>query len=119
MDNRHRRIDNALGVTQNLATEESLQTIATLNESTSPATIAPVIASNTRVSHTITLGKKKLVVQNIGDKFVYWGDSTVTSANGQLLFPKQSKTFDGCEDGFIVYFITSGADTSELRKAEM
>ncbi len=63
-------------------------------------------------------GKRTLRITNIGSTDCYYGDSSVTSANGVPLFAAgESVVFKNCKDDFTVYFITASG-TTELRVVE-
>jgi hypothetical protein len=119
MARQKRQLRNTAEVTINPATEDTLSSLSSINTCLIPVTIAPIPASNARTSRTVAPGYTHLVIQNVGNSVVYWGESAVTAANGIKLFPNQGWEFKGCEDGFKVYFICFGAETTTVNVCEM
>ena len=114
MDEHIRRIKNLTGTLINPATEDTLLEISGLNTLASPVTKPLVACSNVRTSYTISAGKHTLIIRNTGAKILAWGGSTVTYDTGDKLVPTEGYLFKGCVDGFTVYFICNGADTTNI-----
>ena len=79
---------------------------------------SPDTVSGTRSSITITSGKRTMRITNVGTVDCYYGDVTVTAANGSPLYSNgESVTFENVKDNFTVHIITA-AGTTELRICE-
>jgi len=80
---------------------------------------AEVSSSSTRVEITITAGHRTLELHNADSaQILYYGGSTVTSARGIPLFPKQTKTFANVKDDFSIYVVADGSESPEYRIVE-
>lgn len=67
---------------------------------------------------TPTTGKRTIEIQNTGTVRVYIGGAGVTSTNGIILFPNQSRVFANIQDTFSIYLVCASGETSTLRVLE-
>ncbi len=65
--------------------------------------------------YTVTAGKKGVSLQNIGDKIVWYGGSTVdTASRGNMLFPRQTLVYKNVKKTFKIYFKAAIANPSTI-----
>ena len=67
-------------------------------------------------SHTITSGKKVVILQNVGSKLVWFGGSDVDPANskGNILLPRVMLIFRNAKSNFKIYFKCVAGDTTNI-----
>lgn len=77
-------------------------------------------ASSTTQSHTVTSGKKVVILQNTGNKIVWIGGSDVNpgTSKGVKLLPNVMLIFRNVKSDFKVYFRCSGTDTTNIGVVE-
>lgn len=75
----------------------------------------PITINNTAQQITIAGNKGSIEFENTGSKVMYRGGLGVTSSNGLKFFPRNKLRFTKVKSTFSIYFVTDGADTSELR----
>lgn len=78
------------------------------------------VESASAISHTVTSGKKGVILQNTGDKLCWYGGSTVDPANkrGNKLFPNDVLPYRNVKTTFKIYFKCESGDTTTISPVE-
>ena len=78
----------------------------------------PLTITSTSQEIIITAGKNAIEIQNTGAKNIYIGGSDVTSTNGIIIIPYESKIFSKVKPTFEFYAVCAALETSTLRVGE-
>lgn len=94
----------------------STETVLNMARISGAKHLTPLTITSSAQQIIIDKDRHAIELQNTGAKSVFYGGVGVTSSNGIEMFPGDKKTFTNVENTFNIYFVTNGADTSELRR---
>jgi hypothetical protein len=101
---------NIGNIGDNLKFTEVLSTIANINLNVTTTAV------EAKVGALPVVGRKLLVITNLGPQTIYYGDAAVTASNGQVLVKNQTVSIP-CTESLSV-FLRAANGTQDVRVAE-